>query len=93
MGAAGYVTIYRESNVRETYEQKFPDNNIDEDWWYLKKITAELDGNRYIFDYGDDQGWQEGSENDFWFKDDAAQSRVLEVLRGCGSIDSVEVWT
>lgn len=93
MGAAGYVNIYRESNVRETYAKKFPNNDIDKDWWYLKTITTELDGNRYIFDYADDQGYHEGSGNSFWFENYEAQQRVLEVLRECECLQWVEVWT
>lgn len=67
MGAAGYVTVYRENEVRDAYKRLWPDNDIDADWWYLKTCSADVFGTRLIFDYADDQGYHEGTENEFWF--------------------------
>lgn len=67
MGAAGGVTIYKETEVRRTYASMWPDHDIDKDWWYLKTCSAAVFGTRLIFDYADDQGWHDGTENDFWF--------------------------
>lgn len=92
MGAAGYVHIYRDSEVRAKYKELYPKNNIDEDWWYLTTITVELDGVRWILDYRDDQGWHEGTGNEFWFDNEEAQKRVLNVLKQCEE-RVVEVWT
>ncbi len=92
MGAAGYVSIYRDLEVRAKYAELYPNNSIDEDWWYLPTITVELDGEKWILDYYDDQGWHRGTQNDFWFKDEEAQERVLNVLKRCEE-KSVEVWT
>jgi len=92
MGAAGYVSIYRDSEVRAKYAELYPNNNIDEDWWYLNTITVELDGERWILDYHDDQGWHEGARSEFWFYDAEAQERVLTVLERCER-KYVEVWT
>jgi hypothetical protein len=108
MGAEGGVTIYRASEVREKFAAKWPGHDIDVDWWYLKTITATLDGVDWILDYGDDQGFHEGTGNDFWFayeagvknerregdwqETSAAQHRVLSVLRECAH-SYTEVWT
>lgn len=102
MGAAGYVTVFREADVRAKYKELWPENDIDEDWWYLKTCSADLNGTRYIFDYSDDQGTHEGTREPFWFKNEpgenifqetAAQKRVLAALYGVAYEASVEVWT
>lgn len=92
MGAAGFVNIYRDSEVRNKYKELFPGGDIDEDWWYLKTITVELDGEKWILDYYDDQGCHEGTNSDFWFRDAEAQRRVNRVLAECKA-KTVEVWT
>lgn len=92
MGAAGFVRIYRDSEVRSKYKELFPGNNIDDDWWYLKTITVELNGEKWILDYCDDQGWHKGTRSEFWFRDKDAQMRVRRVLAEC-KVKTVEVWT
>lgn len=83
MGAAGSVTIYRRSDVEAAYERPWPGESLTEDWHYVDTITGDLDGERWILDYADDQGWQEGSRNAFWFggeivPEDEAQAMLPE---------------
>lgn len=85
MGAAGSVTIYRRSDAEAAYERLWPGESLTEDWDYVDTITAELDGERWILDYADDQGMHEGSGNFFWFggeivpKDEARAMLPTEV--------------
>lgn len=92
MGAAGYVSIYSEEEVRNRYRELYPYGNIDKDWWYLRTITVELDSKKWILDYHDNQGHHIGVYNSFWFDDEEAQSRILNVLKRC-EVKIVEVWT
>jgi hypothetical protein len=102
MGAAGYVAVFNEADVRARYKELWPDNDIDDDWWYLKTCSADIQGTRYIFDYADDQGTHEGSREPFWFRhrdgedflsESEAQKRVLAALYGVGAVATAEVWT
>lgn len=75
MGAAGFVTFYRRSEVEAKYAELYPDKALTDDWWYLDTITVALDGERWICDYADDQGNHEGTGSDFWF---SAKERVAK---------------
>ena len=95
MGAAGYVTVYDRDELEKRFAERYPDHVLTEDWWYLDTITMDLDGRRLIFDYADDQGYHQGSQNDFWFAYDGgkAQTRVLSILHEMKQVGHVEVWT
>lgn len=93
MGAAGSVAVYDAQRVRDEYSRLFPQCDIDEDWWYLTTITGALDGKAWIFDYGDDQGYHNGTADSFWFASPEAQTRVRDVLHRVKYESLVEVWT
>lgn len=90
MGAAGFVTIYRESEVREKYQEMWSDeHSIEDDWWYPswdtrrdnygQVVRIELDGTWWLVDYSDDQGHHEGVEEGFWFR--GGTGKELERLK------------
>ncbi len=75
MGAAGSVTVYLLHEVERRFRERFPDNDLRKDLWYLsegeggeRRLVATLpDGTRLLFDYADDQGDHDGLQEPFWF--------------------------
>lgn len=74
MGAAGYIHIYTEPDVRMFYDKLWGDlgYTIESDWWYPSwegdtVARININGVWCLIDYRDDQGNHDGTHNSFWF--------------------------
>ena len=92
MGCEEWVAVYKKADVLKEYELRFPENNIDDDWWYMDKLTGKINGVEYLFCFTNTCN-DNSFADDFWFEDSEALERVLKVLKQCKPVCQPQLWT